>query len=165
MYHVRNKMDAVGLDMLLDIHGDEELPYNFINGNEVSHHHLAPPGLVSIGTPACNFGCTCVLLAAQLVMMCIRYGHMQIHMLVKFHCTMAKPVVCPVRIGYVRACETWLCPHVNMTGLEMPWAPKVHACGCRASHVGGRGWPSFKRPLLSHSRSPARTSKASMAMP
>ena len=35
MYHVRNKMDSVGLDMLLDIHGDEELPYNFINGNEV----------------------------------------------------------------------------------------------------------------------------------
>lgn len=33
--HVRNKMDSVGLDMLLDIHGDEELPYNFINGNEV----------------------------------------------------------------------------------------------------------------------------------
>ncbi len=29
-------MDQVGLDMLLDIHGDEELPYNFINGNEVS---------------------------------------------------------------------------------------------------------------------------------
>ena len=36
VYHVRNKMDATGLDMLLDIHGDEELPYNFINGNEVS---------------------------------------------------------------------------------------------------------------------------------
>ena len=35
VYHVRNKMDKVGLDMLLDIHGDEELPYNFINGNEV----------------------------------------------------------------------------------------------------------------------------------
>ncbi|KAL3153308.1 hypothetical protein ABBQ38_011652 [Trebouxia sp. C0009 RCD-2024] len=34
VYHVRNKMDSVGLDMLLDIHGDEELPYNFINGNE-----------------------------------------------------------------------------------------------------------------------------------
>lgn len=34
VYHVRNKMDKVGLDMLLDIHGDEELPYNFINGNE-----------------------------------------------------------------------------------------------------------------------------------
>lgn len=32
---MRNKMDSVGLDMLLDIHGDEELPYNFINGNEV----------------------------------------------------------------------------------------------------------------------------------
>lgn len=30
-------MDETGLDMLLDIHGDEELPYNFINGNEVSH--------------------------------------------------------------------------------------------------------------------------------
>lgn len=34
VYHVRNKMDETGLDMLLDIHGDEELPYNFINGNE-----------------------------------------------------------------------------------------------------------------------------------
>ena len=46
VYHVRNKMDKVGLDMLLDIHGDEELPYNFINGNEVGimdhvKHHAA----------------------------------------------------------------------------------------------------------------------------
>lgn len=40
VYHVRNKMDSVGLDMLLDIHGDEELPYNFINGNEVSTNLL-----------------------------------------------------------------------------------------------------------------------------
>ena len=39
VYHVRNKMDETGLDMLLDIHGDEELPYNFINGNEVTFPH------------------------------------------------------------------------------------------------------------------------------
>ena len=32
-------MDETGLDMLLDIHGDEELPYNFINGNEVAFPH------------------------------------------------------------------------------------------------------------------------------
>ena len=42
VYHVRNKMDETGLDMLLDIHGDEELPYNFINGNEVSTKFCSP---------------------------------------------------------------------------------------------------------------------------
>jgi murein tripeptide amidase MpaA len=32
--YVRNKMDEVGVDLLMDVHGDEALPYNFINGNE-----------------------------------------------------------------------------------------------------------------------------------
>jgi murein tripeptide amidase MpaA len=34
VFHVRNLMDEVGVDMLLDIHGDEELPYNFVSTNE-----------------------------------------------------------------------------------------------------------------------------------
>ncbi|MFZ6052416.1 M14 family metallopeptidase [Halocola ammonii] len=34
VYHVRNKMDETGIDLFLDIHGDEELPYNFVAGNE-----------------------------------------------------------------------------------------------------------------------------------
>ncbi len=34
VYHIRNMMDKVGLDMCLDIHGDEELPYNFVSRNE-----------------------------------------------------------------------------------------------------------------------------------
>ena len=32
VYHVLKKMDEVGVDMFLDVHGDEELPYNFTNG-------------------------------------------------------------------------------------------------------------------------------------
>lgn len=31
---VRNQMDALGCDFCLDVHGDEELPYNFISGAE-----------------------------------------------------------------------------------------------------------------------------------
>ena len=31
---VRNLMDKVGVDFFADIHGDEELPYNFISGSE-----------------------------------------------------------------------------------------------------------------------------------
>lgn len=34
VYYVRNKMDETGVDMLLDVHGDEELPYNFIAASE-----------------------------------------------------------------------------------------------------------------------------------
>lgn len=34
VYHIRNMMDKIGVDMCLDIHGDEELPYNFISRNE-----------------------------------------------------------------------------------------------------------------------------------
>jgi murein tripeptide amidase MpaA len=34
VYHVRNKMDETGVDLLLDIHGDEELPYNFVAASE-----------------------------------------------------------------------------------------------------------------------------------
>lgn len=34
VYHVLKKMDEVGLDILLDVHGDEEIPYNFISANE-----------------------------------------------------------------------------------------------------------------------------------
>ena len=30
VYHLRNKMDEKGLDLCLDVHGDEALPYNFI---------------------------------------------------------------------------------------------------------------------------------------
>ncbi len=34
VYYVREKMQQVGLDMFLDIHGDEALPYNFVAGSE-----------------------------------------------------------------------------------------------------------------------------------
>ena len=34
VFHIRNLMDKTGVDMCLDIHGDEELPYNFISRNE-----------------------------------------------------------------------------------------------------------------------------------
>lgn len=30
VFHIRNKMDELGLDLSLDVHGDEALPYNFI---------------------------------------------------------------------------------------------------------------------------------------
>ena len=43
-------MDETGLDMLLDIHGDEELPYNFINGNEVTFHMTADDIDISMHT-------------------------------------------------------------------------------------------------------------------
>ena len=34
VFSVRAKMDEVGVDMFLDIHGDENLPYNFVAGSE-----------------------------------------------------------------------------------------------------------------------------------
>ena len=34
VYHVLKKMDETGVDLLLDVHGDEELPYNFIAASE-----------------------------------------------------------------------------------------------------------------------------------
>lgn len=34
VYHVLHKMDETGVDLFLDVHGDEELPYNFISGAE-----------------------------------------------------------------------------------------------------------------------------------
>lgn len=34
VYYVANKMQELGLDFCLDVHGDEELPYNFIAGPE-----------------------------------------------------------------------------------------------------------------------------------
>lgn len=34
VFLVRNKMQEVGVDMFLDIHGDENLPYNFVAGTE-----------------------------------------------------------------------------------------------------------------------------------
>lgn len=30
IFHLRNKMDEIGVDLALDVHGDEALPYNFI---------------------------------------------------------------------------------------------------------------------------------------
>ena len=66
VYHVRNKMDSVGLDMLLDIHGDEELPYNFINGNEVCSVFKTQlfKAFCSLPSAFCSTGCLsiqCVL--------------------------------------------------------------------------------------------------------
>lgn len=34
VYHILNKMDKTGCDAFLDIHGDEELPFNFLAGSE-----------------------------------------------------------------------------------------------------------------------------------
>ena len=34
VYHVLKKMDESGVNLLLDVHGDEELPYNFIAASE-----------------------------------------------------------------------------------------------------------------------------------
>lgn len=34
VYYVRNKMQQTGVDMFLDVHGDEALPYNFVAGGE-----------------------------------------------------------------------------------------------------------------------------------
>lgn len=34
VYHTRAAMDASGVDFCLDVHGDEELPYNFLSGAE-----------------------------------------------------------------------------------------------------------------------------------
>jgi len=34
VFLVREKMDEVGVDLFLDIHGDENLPYNFVAGSE-----------------------------------------------------------------------------------------------------------------------------------
>lgn len=34
VYHVLNAMDETGVDAFLDVHGDEELPYNFLAGAE-----------------------------------------------------------------------------------------------------------------------------------
>ena len=34
VYAVLKKMDETGVDIFLDIHGDEELPFNFISGAE-----------------------------------------------------------------------------------------------------------------------------------
>ncbi|MET3107319.1 murein tripeptide amidase MpaA [Oxalobacteraceae bacterium GrIS 2.11] len=35
VFHVKNKIHATGCDLFLDIHGDEELPYVFVAGNEM----------------------------------------------------------------------------------------------------------------------------------
>ncbi len=34
VYYVRKKMDETGMNLMLDVHGDEELPYNFIAASE-----------------------------------------------------------------------------------------------------------------------------------
>ena len=34
VYYIKKQMDEYGVDLCLDIHGDEELPYNFISRNE-----------------------------------------------------------------------------------------------------------------------------------
>lgn len=38
VYLVRERMLITGVDMFLDIHGDEALPYNFVAGCKVVHH-------------------------------------------------------------------------------------------------------------------------------
>lgn len=34
VFHALAKMDEIGVDLMLDVHGDEVLPYNFVAGNE-----------------------------------------------------------------------------------------------------------------------------------
>ena len=34
VYHALAKMDDIGVDLMLDVHGDEALPYNFVAGSE-----------------------------------------------------------------------------------------------------------------------------------
>ncbi len=34
VFYALKKMDEIGVDLLLDVHGDEELPYNFVAGSE-----------------------------------------------------------------------------------------------------------------------------------
>ena len=34
VFYVLNKMQETGVDMYLDVHGDEALPYNFVAGSE-----------------------------------------------------------------------------------------------------------------------------------
>lgn len=34
VFYVRNKMDETGINLMLDVHGDEELPYNFVAAAE-----------------------------------------------------------------------------------------------------------------------------------
>ena len=34
VYYVRNRMDETGMNLMLDVHGDEELPYNFVAAAE-----------------------------------------------------------------------------------------------------------------------------------
>ena len=34
IYYLMKKMDDVGCDLFLDIHGDEEIPFNFLAGSE-----------------------------------------------------------------------------------------------------------------------------------
>lgn len=34
VFHVRQRMEQTGIDLVLDVHGDEALPYNFIAGTE-----------------------------------------------------------------------------------------------------------------------------------
>ena len=34
VYHVLKQLDSIGCDFFVDVHGDEELPYNFLSGSE-----------------------------------------------------------------------------------------------------------------------------------
>ena len=39
VFYVRNMMDETGVDLCLDVHGDEELPYNFVTTNDGIPHY------------------------------------------------------------------------------------------------------------------------------
>lgn len=47
-------MDRVGVDMLMDIHGDELLPYNFILGSEAVPAWDASPRLKHLQDTFCE---------------------------------------------------------------------------------------------------------------
>lgn len=41
VYHALAKMDEIGVDLLLDVHGDEAIPYNFVAGSEgIPKYHV-----------------------------------------------------------------------------------------------------------------------------
>ena len=41
VFHVLNKMQEIGVDIFLDVHGDEALPYNFVAGSEGNPNYTA----------------------------------------------------------------------------------------------------------------------------
>ena len=52
VFHVRSRMVATGVDFMLDVHGDEGLPYNFIAGPDGIAGY--PPEMLALKTQFCD---------------------------------------------------------------------------------------------------------------